>query len=79
MVPAQGREGLLMGHLSCDPVGFAIFCNEWKPIFRYRMSRTKSKRAARPSGASAIRIAKSRRNNPSRRFLSIAYLLGRIH
>jgi Asp-tRNA(Asn)/Glu-tRNA(Gln) amidotransferase A subunit family amidase len=41
--------------------------DDWKPILRYRMSSTKSKRAARPSGASVIRIARSRRNKPSRR------------
>jgi hypothetical protein len=40
--------------------------DDWKPILRYRMSSTKSKRAARPSGASVIRIARSRRNKPSR-------------
>src|ERR1700730_2332699 len=39
--------------------------DDWKPILRYRMSSTKSKRAARPSRASVIRIANSRRNNPS--------------
>ena len=41
--------------------------SRWKPILRYRMSTTKSKCAAKPPGASAIRITNSRRNKPSRR------------
>ena len=36
-------------------------------MYRYHMSRIKSKRAARLLGASAIPITKSRRNKPSRR------------
>jgi hypothetical protein len=35
---------------------------------RYRASTTKSKRAARPSPASAMRISSAGRNRPSRRF-----------
>ena len=41
--------------------------SRWKPIASYRMSTTKSKCAAKPPGASAIRITNSRRNKPSRR------------
>ena len=58
------KSRLEEGSLRC---GTSTRATRLEAVLRYRMSSTKSKRAARPSGASVIRIASSGRNKPSRR------------